>query len=152
MVKKMNQAGKLVDLLKKEDALFEVIHHSREILSVEDAREFFDVSKAAPVLILKTENGLCALIFSARRGRIDLKSLGTQLGYRKFKMAERGEVLEATGYPAGAVPLIIPALPCIFDGSLLENDFIYGGTGDACSTLKIAPADVKRVNCTVAVF
>lgn len=51
-----------------------------------------------------------------------------------------------TGYQAGAVPLIGHNLPCVLDNDLLENDFIYGGSGDEHHTLKIAPGDVLRLN------
>lgn len=35
---------------------------------------------------------------------------------------------------------------CIFDESLLAFNYVYGGTGDPLTTLKIAPGDVKRLN------
>lgn len=50
----------------------------------------------------------------------------------------------------GAVPLIGLSLPIVFDDSLLNFDYVYGGTGDVYTTLKINPFDVKRINNVIA--
>lgn len=135
--------------LEKEECDFQLIWHEKPVLSLQDAAVYFDVSKAAPVSIVETEAGMMALIVSATRGRIDLKALKRETGYVRLKMAERERVEEATGYEAGRLPLIGHNLPCIFDNRLLQNDYIYGGSGDECCTLQIAPGDVKRLSKVV---
>lgn len=132
--------------LEQNDCDFEIIAHEAPILSAQDAANYFDVEKAAPTLILQTEEGLIALIVSSRRGRLDFKALKQELGFAKMKMADPSTVMEATGYQAGAVPLIGHQLPCIFDNRLLSFDYVFGGTGDERQTLKIAPSDVSRLN------
>jgi prolyl-tRNA editing enzyme YbaK/EbsC (Cys-tRNA(Pro) deacylase) len=132
--------------LEQNDCDFEIIAHEAPILSAQDAANYFDVDKAAPTLILQTEQGLVAFVTSSLRGRVDFISLKQTLGFAKMKMADRSTVLETTGYQAGAVPLIGHQLPCIFDNLLLSFDYVFGGTGDEYRTLKIAPSDVRRLN------
>ena len=64
----------------------------------------------------------------------------------EMKLADKRAIMESIGCPAGAVPLVGNGLPCIFDERLLIYDYIYGGTGNACRTLKIRPADALRLN------
>ncbi|MWC29807.1 aminoacyl-tRNA deacylase [Paenibacillus sp. MMS18-CY102] len=132
--------------LKDNESDFELIAHETPIQSTQDAAKYFDIEKAAPTLVLQTEQGLAALIASSGRGRIDLKDLAQQLGYSKLKMADRTKVQEMTGYQTGAIPFIGHQLPCIVDKRLLDFDYIYGGSGDELTTLKIAPSDVVRLN------
>lgn len=142
----------LNDYLKGEDADFELIKQDAPILSMQDAEKYFDTDLAAPALIVQTEKGLMLLIASGMRGRLDLKRLGTDLGLCKLKLADKKKIEKSTGYRVGAIPLIGIELPCIFDERLLESDFIYGGSGDALFTLKIASKDVKRLNNVMFCF
>lgn len=142
----------LKDYLEKEGADFEIIEQESPILSMQDAEKYFDMNLAAPSLIVQTENGLMLLIVSGKRGRLDFKRLSEKLGLSKMKLADRKKIEKSTGYKAGAIPLIGVELPCIFDEHLLEEDCIYGGSGDELFTLKISPKDVKRLNNVVFSF
>ncbi|WP_195985489.1 YbaK/EbsC family protein [Clostridium sp. D33t1_170424_F3] len=133
-------------LLTEAQANFRLIRQDKPILSAQDAQEYYDVEKLAPTLILQTENGLLACIVSANRGRLDFEAMKQDFGYTKLKLADRKKVEKATGYPAGAVPLVGYGLPCLFDDRLLQYDCIYGGTGDPLVILEIKPQDVKRLN------
>ena len=136
----------LEDYLSRQGANFELIEQDEPIISTQDAAQYYDVQYAAPALVVQTERGLMLLIASARRGRLDFKGIGTELGLSKLKLADRKKAEAATGYRVGAIPLVGTNLPCIFDDKLLENEFIYGGSGDEYYTLKIAPKDVKALN------
>lgn len=151
----MGEGGEMLNLnelatyLSDNHCTYEIIAHETPIKSLQDAKKYFDIEKAAPTLVLQTEHGLEALIVSSQRGRVDLEALRQIWGYSSLKMADKSKVLEAAGYAIGAVPLIGHNLPCIFDQRLLAFDFIYGGSGDEWHTLKIAPSDVVRVNQVV---
>ena len=132
----------LDNYLKSSGADYEILEHDKPILTTQDAKQYFDTDRAAPVLVVQTERGLMILIVSARRGRLDFK----ELGFAKMKLADGKKAEKAAGYPAGAMPLIGISLPCIFDTGLLELNYIYGGSGDELHTLKIAPEDVERLN------
>lgn len=132
-----------------EGAAFRLLRQDAPILSVGDAARYYDVEKAAPVYIVETERGLAALIASARRGRLDFAALRACLGFAKLRLAQRKKLV-AAGLEPGAVPLLGHGLPCIFDETLLDFDFVYGGTGDAYCTLQIAPRDLRRLSQVVA--
>ncbi|WP_289139537.1 YbaK/EbsC family protein [uncultured Brevibacillus sp.] len=68
------------------------------------------------------------------------------------KLAKPKEVERITGFTVGSVPLIGLTFPCIFDRTLLCYPFIYGGTGEPISTLKIAPAALEKLNPIVCSF
>lgn len=128
------------------EANFEIIEQSGPILTMAAAAAYFDITRSAPTLIVKTDRGLMAVISSYGRGRLNFAALKDQLGLRKMKMADREAVFAQIGYRAGTVPPICHGLPCIFDDRLLAFDYVYGGTGDELRTLKISPHDLKRLN------
>lgn len=138
--------------LRENHADFELLRQDRPILSAADAAAYYPPEKAAPMLVLQTESGLIGCAVSAGRGRLDFEALKRKFHYEKLKMADRARVKRQTGYDVGAVPLIGLGLPCLFDLSLLNHDMLYGGSGDALVTLKIAPRDVMRLNPIIGTF
>lgn len=136
----------LRDFLENNGAHYEMLSHELPIFTTQDAAQYFDIKKAAPVFIIDTGQIFIALIVSFMRGKIDFKAMGKTLGYSKFRLASKERVEEITGYTIGKVPLIGHNLPCVFDKSLLEYDFVFGGSGDEYHTLKIASKDVLRLN------
>lgn len=125
---------------------FQLIAQESPILSVSDAAKYYDVTKAAPTFILQNENGLLAWIVSSQYGRLDFEKIKRQFGYAKLQLADRKNIENQTGYKAEAIPLIGHGMPCLFDDTLLQSDYIYGGSGNESVTLKISPQDVKRLN------
>ncbi len=75
---------------------------------------------------------------------VDARRLARHLGVgrKKVRVARAEEVLEATGYPAGAVPPFghRQPLPTYIDPRVLEGDAAYAGGGAHDALLKIAPA------------
>lgn len=148
----MYSVQELETVLRQAAADFELIRQEVPILSAADAAPYYDAQRAAPTFILQTESGLIACTLSANRGRMDFEAMKRRFGFSKLKMADRKKVLRETGYEVGAIPLVGHGLDCIFDGSLLEYDYVYGGTGDALVTLKIAPGDVRALNHVIGVL
>lgn len=141
----------LETLLNNQHCNFEILAHPSPILSTQDAAKYFDIEKSVPTLILLSEHGLLAFIASSQRGRVDLSALKQQLGYLTLKMADKKAVQNHTGYQPGSIPLIDHGLPCLIDRRLVDYDYIYGGSGDAFHTLKIAPTDLIRMNHVLSV-
>ncbi|SHH54795.1 Cys-tRNA(Pro) deacylase, prolyl-tRNA editing enzyme YbaK/EbsC [Anaerosphaera aminiphila DSM 21120] len=131
--------------LTDKHADFKIIKHKNPILSLQDAKQYFDIDKSAPVLILESESKLLSLITTSTE-RIDFKKLNIYLNLSKLKFADKTIVEENTGYKIGSIPLVGLNLPCIFDERLLKYDYIFGGTGNELYTLKINPKDVKKLN------
>lgn len=147
--------GSIIELeifLRNNHSDFEILNHDTPIISTQDAAKYFDIEKAAPTFIMETEQGLVALIVSSKHGKIDFKSIKKSLGFSKFKMANREKVEKSIDYEIGSIPLIGHNLPCVFDKSLLEHDYIFGGSGDGLYTLKIAPNDVWRLNTVIKTY
>ena len=144
--------NELSQYLNQHNIDFEIIAHNKPIISKMDAEGLFDIEKAAPVFILKTETYLFAFVLSSKRERIDFKLLRNALGCSKLSFADKKEVLDATGYEVGSIPLIGHGIPCILDSQLMNYDYIFGGTGDAFHTLKISPNDVLKLNCNAKII
>ena len=125
---------------------FEIIAHSKPIISKMDAADIFDIDKAAPAFVLKSENHIFTLITSSKIKHIDFKLLKSILGCSNLCFADKKEVFDSTGYEIGSIPLIGHGLPCILDAQLFDFVFIYGGSGDSFHTLKISPNDVLKLN------
>jgi prolyl-tRNA editing enzyme YbaK/EbsC (Cys-tRNA(Pro) deacylase) len=145
----LNPAGSLAELRARLDAAdceYELIHHPTPIVSTGDAAAYFDVAKAAPTLIVETDHGPTALILGAAGGRLDPDTARADLGFERLRLVARREAADATGYEAGAIPLVGHGLPTIIDRRLLTMDHLYGGSGDPLYTLKIAPGDLVRMN------
>lgn len=146
----MGSLGDILLLLDANGADYEVIRHDKPIRSTKDAAEYFDIAKAAPVFVLDTDIGLVAFIKSAVRGKIPFAGLARLLNCARVALADPETVGRQTGHAVGSVPLVGLSLPTIFDNALLQFEYIYGGTGDIHHTLKIAPADVQRLNRVIA--
>lgn len=138
--------------LKDRNIPYEIIQQDKPILSALDAEGYYPVEKSAPTFVLQTENGLIGCITSLQNGRLNFNKMKQLFGFRKLKMADRKVVKSQTGYHAGTIPLVGLGLPCLFDKKLLEHDYVYGGTGNELLTLKIAPAELLKVNEIIGMF
>lgn len=148
----MYSLQELTAYLKQAGASFELIKQKSPIVSTEDARQYYDIKKAAPTFILESDMGLIACTISANHGKMDFKDMKEKFGFSKLKMADKKEIKKVTGYEIGTIPLVGHNLECIFDDLLLKYDFIYGGTGNELVTLKINPNDVKRLNHLIGIL
>ncbi|GCD84226.1 aminoacyl-tRNA deacylase [Parageobacillus thermoglucosidasius] len=144
----------LKSILQENDVQFEVIHHESLIHTAQEGADYFgiEIGQTAPTLVLKSEKGYFAMIISGGRGRVNLEEVSEILGCNQLKMATPKEVQQITGYTVGSVPLVGLSLPCIVDKELFRYPFIYGGTGESTSTLKIAPNALEKLNQVVALL
>ncbi|MGD8189675.1 aminoacyl-tRNA deacylase [Brevibacillus ginsengisoli] len=141
----------LITMLQEKHVQFEFIHHEKQIRTAQEGADYFgiDIGQTAPTLVLKSEKGYYAIILSGSRGRIHLEEVAQILGCGQLKMATPEEVEQVTGYTVGSVSLVL-SLPCIVDRRLYRFPFIYGGSGETTSTLKIAPQALEKINQVVA--
>ncbi|WNS41099.1 YbaK/EbsC family protein [Paenibacillus sp. MMS20-IR301] len=141
----------LKSILQEKEVQYEIIHHEKQIRTAQEGADYFgiEIGQTAPTLILKSEKGYFAMIVSGNRGRVNLEEVTGLLACNQLKMATPKEVQQITGYTVGSVPLVL-SLPCIVDRGLFHYPFVYGGTGEPASTLKIAPNDLKKLNQIVA--
>jgi Cys-tRNA(Pro)/Cys-tRNA(Cys) deacylase len=148
-----------VDSIKISELLtpyqeFEIVANDKPIRSAEEGAAYFqiEVGQTAPTLILKGDGRYFAAIVSGGRERLDMEEMAQVLGCHKVKLADRKKVKELTGHEAGIIPLVGLSIPCVLDKRLFKYDYVYGGTGEADKTLKIAPAVLEKVNQVIAKF
>lgn len=146
--------NELQEILERCEYKYEIIQHEKPILSREDGSKYFgiEIGQTAPSLILKTDKGYFALILSGNRDKIDFNILADILGCSTVKLASPKEVQKITGFEVGNVRMVGLDLPCVLDKRLFNYDFVYGGTGQATSTLKIEPSALIQLNYVIATF
>ncbi|WP_242224621.1 aminoacyl-tRNA deacylase [Bacillus cereus group sp. BfR-BA-01380] len=137
--------------LLKHEVQFEIIHHEKQIRTAREGADYFgiEIGQTAATLVIKSEKDFFAMIVSGRRRRINLEEVSRILGCNHLKMATPQEVKQITGYNVGSVSLVLP-LSCIIDRELFRYPFVYGGTGEPTSTLKIDPNALKKINQVAA--
>jgi prolyl-tRNA editing enzyme YbaK/EbsC (Cys-tRNA(Pro) deacylase) len=66
------------------------------------------------------------------------------VGKKRVKLANAGQVLEITGYTAGAVPPFGHRYPSrtLLDPHVLEHKFVYAGGGDENALIRISPQTI----------
>ncbi|ULL17112.1 hypothetical protein DVH26_23310 [Paenibacillus sp. H1-7] len=141
----------LQTILQQKEVQYEIIHHDKPIRIAQEGADYFgiELGQTAPTLVLKSDKGYFAVIVSGDRGRVNFEDIVGLIGCSQLKMASPKEVQQITGYAVGSVALVL-SLPCIVDRGLFRYPFIYGGTGEPASTLKMAPNDLEKVNQVVA--
>jgi Ala-tRNA(Pro) deacylase len=146
--RKMRSMEKLVSLLKTKAIDYEVLKHNKTIKTAQEGAEYFgiEIAQTAPTLILKTDKEYYAVIISGDYGRLQLDVLRKLLKVDCIKFAKPEEVKEITGSNIGSVSLINPQIPTLLDRELYRFEYVYGGTGDPETTLKIKPKDIEDLN------
>jgi len=97
-------------------------------------------------LLFRTGSGDFILLAVAGGGKADWGMLRKHLNERRLTMAQPEEVLEATGYPIGAVPPV--ALPktvrLLVDASVFEFERVIIGSGVLGYALDVASAGLRQ--------
>lgn len=142
-----NEKARIEKLKEKLDKLgvsYEINKHP-PIKTVEDGLQYLGISAADGIstLILKAD-GQFITVLRRDDHEMDLDKIKKSLGIKKLKLASEKEILEQSGAPKGATPLIT-RLPTFIDKTILEREYIYGGTGSFEHDLKIKPKDLQLV-------
>lgn len=99
-------------------------------------------------LLFDDRNGKFVIAVACGTGRVDRARLAAVTGIEKLRVADAADVLRVTGYPAGGVaPLALPPhLPVVVDSTVMELPVAWGGAGREELLLRVAPADIVRLN------
>jgi Cys-tRNA(Pro) deacylase len=111
------------------------------------------VEQILKTLLFEDREGGFVVAIACGIGRVDRARLAVAAGAAKLRVADAPAVLRVTGYPAGGVaPLALPDhLPVIVDAAVVELPVVWGGAGREELLLRVAPADIVRLNnATVA--
>lgn len=96
-------------------------------------------------LLFRTGSDSFVLLAVAGGGKADWAILRKHLNERRLTMAQPEEVLEATGFPVGAVPpVVLPkALRVLVDSSVFEFERVVIGSGILGYALDISSAGLR---------
>lgn len=105
-----------------------------------------DPNQIVRSLLFRTGSDNFVLLAAAGGGRADWGSLRKLLNERRLTMAQPEEVLEATGFPIGAVPPV--ALPesvrVLVDDNVFEHDRVVIGSGVLGYALSLSGGDLDK--------
>lgn len=82
----------------------------------------------------------------ADRVAVQRAAVQQMLDLSKLSIASPELMLEKTGYPAGGTPPFGFEATFLMDERVFEREFVYAGGGSEVSLIKIAPAELQRVN------
>lgn len=95
-------------------------------------------------------SGEAVLVIASGVDRVALDVLAGEIGTQRelIRLAKPDEVVEATGYPVGAVPPFGHAnnLSAYMDASLLDAEEVYAGGGASNVLLRTSPQEILRLS------
>ena len=97
-------------------------------------------------MIFKGEKTVAAMIPAAFH--VSVSRLSQTVGF-DVELANAKQAYELTGYPIGGMPCFINAL-LVVDPKVFEKEFVYTGGGSEFSIVKIATAEILKLNPIVA--
>lgn len=142
---------KLRQRLDKLGISYEIIEH-KPIATVKEGLEELGIEEAEGVstLIMKADEKYISIIRRDDK-KLSFKKIKKLLKVSDLRFAEREKVKELTNCDIGYVSLLNDGFTPLFDESILEREFIWGGTGSPQHDLKVKPQDLVAVtNAQVA--
>lgn len=135
-------------LLKKSGIKHRIMIHG-ETYSAEKASKELGVSlkNIAKTVVFVNEKGEPLIVIIPGDCKVNQDRLSKILGFKKLRLATQEEVLNHTGYEAGAVPPVghVKQIPAVVDEALLSSEKVYAGGGAVNATLEISPKDIIRI-------
>lgn len=151
----MNRPSSAVsELLQREGITHEWVEipldpERKPIRSLEELLEGRGMSPSQIVrsLVFRASSGNFVLLAAPATARADWGKVRKAVGERRLTLAEPGQVLEATGYPIGAVPPI--ALPesvrQLVDEGIFSHEEVFIGAGVLGWSIQVRSQDLRKV-------
>lgn len=136
---------KLKDKLDSLGLSYEIIKH-RPITTVEEGLKELGIEAADGVstLIMNADAKYISIIRRDDK-KLRFKKIKKLLGVKDLRFAEREKVKELTNCDIGYVSLWNDGFQPLFDQTILEREFVYGGTGSPEHDLKLRPDDLVKL-------
>jgi prolyl-tRNA editing enzyme YbaK/EbsC (Cys-tRNA(Pro) deacylase) len=133
---------KLIDRLTILNLRHEIIEH-RPITTVEEGLKELGIEAADGVstLIMKADDTYISIIRRDDK-KLSFKKIKKLLKVHDLAFADREKLKELTQSDIGYVSLYNQGFEPLFDSSILEREYVYGGTGSPEHDLKIKPKDL----------
>ncbi|KKT79051.1 MAG: YbaK/prolyl-tRNA synthetase associated region [Parcubacteria group bacterium GW2011_GWF2_44_8] len=142
---------KLKAQLDSSGVSYEIINH-KPILTVEDGLKELGIEAADGVstLIMEADGKYISIIRRDDR-KLSFKKIKKLLNAHDLRFANREKLKELTNCDIGYVSLYNEGFTPLFDQTISERQFVYGGTGSPEHDLKIQPSELIRLtNARVA--
>jgi Cys-tRNA(Pro) deacylase len=134
--------------LKNQNVKYKILFHGETYSAEKASRELgIGLEHVAKTVVFVNEKKEPLIVVVPGGRKVNQDRLAKMLGLKKLRLATGEEVLNHTGYEAGAVPPVghVKQLPAVVDETLLSREKVYAGGGAVNATLEISPADVVRI-------
>ncbi|NHV99616.1 MAG: YbaK/EbsC family protein [Thaumarchaeota archaeon] len=134
--------------LESRSVKHRILFHGETYSAEKASRELgISLEQVAKTVVFVNENKEPLIVVVPGGRRVNQDKLAKTLGFRKLRLATEEEVLNHTGYVAGAVPPVghVKQVLAIVDESLLSKEKVYAGGGAVNATLEISPIDIVRL-------
>lgn len=140
-----NNLQKLKQILNTSKLSYEIIQH-KSITTVEEGLKEIGIEAADGVstLIMNADGNYIAIIRRDDK-KLNFKKIKKLLHINNLQLVDRKMLKELTGCDVGYVSLLNENLPTLLDDSVLERNYVYGGTGSPEHDLKITPNNLVRL-------
>ncbi|MEM2981141.1 MAG: YbaK/EbsC family protein [Thermoproteota archaeon] len=138
----------LENLLRRLGVEYRILFHGETYSANKASKELgLSLKDIAKTIVFVNEKKEPLMVIMSGDRKVNQDKLAKMLGFKKLRLATRDEVLNFTGYEAGAVPPVghIKQIPAMVDESLLSNEKVYAGGGAVNATLEISPVDIVRI-------
>jgi Cys-tRNA(Pro)/Cys-tRNA(Cys) deacylase len=144
----MEEKTPVTEALETAHLPYRFFRHPGQVTSLEQAareREQ-DPEQVIRSIVFRLAKDEFVMVLVAGPSQISWPSLRTYLGKSRLTMADRSEVLAATGYPIGAVsPLGLPhPMRTLVDRSVLQDGEISIGSGIRHTTIILQSSDLMK--------
>jgi Cys-tRNA(Pro) deacylase len=97
-------------------------------------------------IVFRLGDGAFVMVLMAGAGQVAWRALRRYLGQSRLTMATEPELMQVTGYVAGAVsPFGLPVpMRVLIDERVMANDEVSIGSGVRGLTVILTPADLRR--------
>ncbi len=140
----------LQQFLDLHQAQAEILHLPVETPTVEAAARAVGTRPQSIVKsLLFLVDGRPVLVIACGPQRVAASAVAQHFGLspKRVRLAGPQTVLEATGYPIGALPPFghRRPLPTLLDRHVLEHDQVFAGGGSFTSLVRLAPGELLRL-------
>lgn len=138
----------LENFLRRLGVEHRVLFHGETYSANKASKELgLSLKDIAKTIVFVNEKKEPLLVIMSGDRKVNQDKLAEVLGFKKLRLATRDEVLNFTGYEAGAVPPVghVKQISAVVDESLLSSEKVYAGGGAVNATLEISPIDIVRI-------
>ena len=142
----MPDSKTLTSFLTSRNVWHRLIEFNEPVITVEQASRQVNAEKIVKSIVMIDSNGKPILALVPAERMVSHKKLKKLLDVKDVRLANREEVLDLSGYPAGGVPPFNEVKRVLADPAILKNQTIVVGGGDIDKLLEIRTTDAIDIS------